>query len=297
MPMSAHTLEIPATPWAAGQVDGNNRSAELLFGLMHEDTRIEERVFERGSRVFAIASAGCTALAVDINPAQCEYVRARCRGHGIEMGSIDRVLAAARGALRWIGLRREDVDTFLRLDNPDQQIRYWREHLDSFAWRTALACTLNPLTLRAAYSSEFIRALPPRFAVVFRERLERGFARHPNSSNVFAWRMLKGENPPGHHAILQPEPCVKVVCADAAEFLERCEPESFDAFALSNILDGAPKSYRERLFAAMRRAASKHARSVLRRLAEPVNQRESGLAGEDASMLWGLVRADEVARS
>jgi S-adenosylmethionine:diacylglycerol 3-amino-3-carboxypropyl transferase len=90
---------------------------------------------------------------------------------------------------------------------------------------------------------------------------------------------------------------VKVVCADAAEFLERCEPESFDAFALSNILDGAPKSYRERLFAAMRRAASKHARYVLRSLAEPVNQRESGLAGEDASMLWGLVRADEVARS
>jgi S-adenosylmethionine:diacylglycerol 3-amino-3-carboxypropyl transferase len=302
--MSAHTIEIPTTPWAAGRVDGREIPPELLFGQMYEDARIEERAFTKGSRVFAIASAGCTALAlarrgdvvtaVDINPAQCEYVRARCRGRGAELGSIDRVLAAARGALRWIGLRKEDLDAFLSLEDPREQIRYWREHLDNFAWRTALACTLNPLTLRAAYSSEFIRALPPRFAVVFRERLERGFARHPNRTNAFAWRMLAGSNPPEYREIYQPEPCVRVICSDAANYLETCEPASFDAFTLSNILDGAPPQYSERLFKAMKRAAAPGARYVLRGLTEPASQQEASLATEDASMLWGLVRVGEV---
>lgn len=308
--MVAHTLEFtdtpfaPFTPWALGRVDGKEKPAELLFGRMHEDWRIEDGVFPKGARVFAIASAGCTALAlarrgdlvsaVDINPAQCDYVRARCRGAQVEVGAIDRLLAAARGALRWIGLPQLELRAFLNMDDPERQIRHWREHLDSFAWRTALACTLNPLTLRAAYSSDFVRSLPPKFAVVFRERLERGFARHANFENEYAWRMLLGYEPPNSIENNQPEPCVRVECADAVEFLERCEPASFDAFTLSNILDGAPEQYRLRLFLAMKRAAAPNARYVLRSLAEPSTPLEAGVAAEDRSMLWGIVKVGVV---
>lgn len=304
--MIAHTLEFaetpyaPFTPWALGRVDGKEKPAELLFGRMHEDARVETGVFPKGARVFAIASAGCTSLAlarrgdlvttVDINPAQCEYVRARCRGAQVEAGSIDRLLAAARGALRWIGLPQLELRAFLNMDDPGRQIRHWREHLDSFAWRTALACTLNPLTLRAAYSSEFVRSLPPRFAVVFRERLERGFARHANCENEFAWRMLLGCEPPNTVENRQPEPCVRVECADAAEYLERREPGSFDAFTLSNILDGPNETYRARLFRAMKRAAAPDARYVLRSLAAPATALDAGVAAEDRSMLWGIVK-------
>lgn len=309
--MIAHTLEFtetpfaPFTPWAMGRVDGKDKPAELLFGRMHEDSRIEAGVFPKGARVFAIASAGCTALslarrgdlvtAVDINPAQCEYVRARCRGGQIEVGSIDRLLAAARGALRWIGLPQLELRAFLNMDDTERQARHWREHLDSFAWRTALACTLNPLTLRAAYSSDFVRALPPRFAVVFRTRLERGFARHANCENEYAWRMLLGCEPPNTIETHQPEPCVRVEHADAAEYLENCTPGSLDAFTISNILDGAPDAYRTRLFTAMKRAAAPHARYVLRSLAEPATSIESGVATEDRSMLWGIVKVGAVA--
>ncbi|MBV8828569.1 MAG: DUF3419 family protein, partial [Acidobacteriaceae bacterium] len=60
--------------------------ARILFGQMYEDSAIEMRAFRPGSRVFCIASAGDTAIAlardhnvtaVDINPAQLEYARKR----------------------------------------------------------------------------------------------------------------------------------------------------------------------------------------------------------------------------
>lgn len=306
--MVAHTLEFADplfTPWALGNPDARSRPAELQFGRMHEDARVEAGVFPKGARVFAIASAGCTALAlarrgdlvtaVDINPAQCDYVRARCRGAHVETGAVDRLLAAARGALRWIGLPQLELRAFLNMDDPARQARHWRENLDSFAWRTALACTLNPLTLRAAYSSDFVRTLPPRFAVVFRERLERGFARHANCENEFAWRMLLGSELPNARENTQPEPCVRVECSDALDYLEHCAPASFDAFTLSNILDGAPETYRLRLFLAMKRAATPDARYVLRSLAAPDNPLDAGLAVEDRSMLWGIVKVGCVA--
>src|SRR5687768_12321771 len=74
-----------ATAWRRGRIDRRAGPPELLFGRMYEDSAVELGAFEPGGRVFCIASAGCTAFdlagrgddvtAVDINPAQVEYVR------------------------------------------------------------------------------------------------------------------------------------------------------------------------------------------------------------------------------
>ncbi|HEY1332975.1 MAG TPA: hypothetical protein VGF31_01890, partial [Myxococcaceae bacterium] len=82
---------------------------------------------------------------------------------------------------------------------------------------------------------------------------------------------------------------VALACADAAEFLEQCQPGRFDAFTLSNILDGAPESYRRRLMTAVERAATPRAVVVLRSFGEPRPEVRTNVAGDDRSMLWGVV--------
>ena len=109
---------------------------------------------------------------------------------------------------------------------------------------------------------------------------------HPNRSNPYARALLLGDrsetspSPPG---------AVRFLCADAAAFLESCAPHSFDGFTLSNILDGAPTSYRERLFAAVRRAGTPESVVVLRSFAEPRQPSAVNQAQRDRSILWGIV--------
>src|SRR6185295_7116805 len=103
-----------ATPWQRGRFDEGAGPPQLLFGRMHEDWRIEASVFPPGGRIFCIASSSDTALAlaargfrvtaVDINPAQIEYARARAAGAPPRLGVIDRRLARARLMLPWLGV-------------------------------------------------------------------------------------------------------------------------------------------------------------------------------------------------
>src|SRR5262249_30070008 len=88
LPPARHE-ETPASAWGAG-FSGRAGPPVLLFGRMHEDWTIEAEPFAPGTRVFCIASAGCTAMAlaarghevvaVDVNPAQVAYVRERLAG-------------------------------------------------------------------------------------------------------------------------------------------------------------------------------------------------------------------------
>ena len=76
-----------STPWQAGRFDRSGGPGKVLFGQMYEDVDIERSAFPAGARVFCIASAGDTAMAlstahnvtaIDINPVQLDY--ARCDG-------------------------------------------------------------------------------------------------------------------------------------------------------------------------------------------------------------------------
>jgi S-adenosylmethionine:diacylglycerol 3-amino-3-carboxypropyl transferase len=287
---------------------------------MYEDWDIEAEVLPASGRVFCIASAGTTSMAlaarglavtaVDINPAQVDYVRARLQGAAPRAGTADWFFAAGRRFLPLMGLRRSLVRQFLELTDPSAQVRFWHAHLDTARFRAALALAINPLALRAIYSSTFVRILPQRFDRIIRARLERCWARHPNRSNPYAWRFFLGTDPPGTPTLPSPasgggkdvpmpasgggKVAIELVCADAAAYLESCPPEHFIGFTLSNILDGTEPAYGERLMAAVRHSAQDGAVVVLRSFMEPPPGESTEWAARDRSMLWGRLTIEKV---
>jgi S-adenosylmethionine:diacylglycerol 3-amino-3-carboxypropyl transferase len=245
--------------------------------------------------VFCIASAGCTALRLanehevvvcDINPAQLAYAKRRAAGGMAETGDAERVMNYVRSFMSLVGWRAGVVRAFLALSDVGEQMTFWRKHLDTLRFRSAFDAMMSPLILRAVYAPQFISFLPSKFGAVLRKRLERGFARHQNAWNPYAQALLLGETSGEPH---RSTPNIQFVLADAASWLESCPAQSFDGFALSNILDGAERGYRSRLMCAVRKAATDEAVVVLRSFAEPSTGLVTNYAERDRSMLWGVV--------
>lgn len=283
------------TPWQAGRLGSSSGPHRLLFGHMHEDAEIERTAFQGKGRVFCIASAGCTALRLanehevvvcDINPAQLAYAKRRAAGGMAETGDAERVMNYVRSFMSLVGWRAGVVRAFLALSDVGEQMTFWRKHLDTLRFRSAFDAMMSPLILRAVYAPQFISFLPSKFGAVLRKRLERGFARHQNAWNPYAQALLLGETSGEPH---RSTPNIQFVLADAASWLESCPAQSFDGFALSNILDGAERAYRSRLTCAVRKAATDEAVVVLRSFAEPSTGLVTNYAERDRSMLWGVV--------
>lgn len=297
-------LTVARTPWQRGRLDGWGQRPKLLFGQMYEDYAVETSVFPARGRVFAIASAGSTAMAlavrgldvtaVDINPAQIAYVRDRLAGGPPRMGTGDRLFSIGRRFLPLLGWSRRCVRNFLELTDPAQQLEYWHRQLDTVRFRAAMSLLLRRASLGLVYNRQLLRVVPPRFDLVMRHRLERCFAHHPNRSNPYAWRLLLGIDQPDQIPVEGTHGPIELVEADAASYLEGCGPASFDAFTLSNILDGTDNAYRDRVLAAVRRAARAGAVMILRSFAEPANDDDDRWATKDRSMLWGSIRVIRV---
>jgi len=284
------------TVWEHGRFDAKRAPGKLLFGRMYEDSAIERSAFRLGSRVFCIASAGCTAIAlapdhdvvaVDINRIQLDYAERRAAGQPAATGAAERVLGFGRGFAPAVGWSASRLARFLELDDPAEQAAYWRAHLDTWRFRRAFDALLSLTALSAVYAAPFLAFLPPRLGSVLRGRMLRCFARHSNRSNGYARALLLGEAP--DEAPRAAPASIRFAHADAAGFLEAAEPGSFDAFALSNILDGADGAYARRLAAAVKRAAAPGAVAVLRSFREPAVALPTNRAADDRAMLWGVV--------
>lgn len=292
----------PDTPWRAGRLDARGGPKRVLFGRVYEDVAIELAAFApmAGKPVFCIASAGCTALAlaqqhpvtaVDINPVQLDYARERLAGAPMQLGTAERLMAIGRTALAPFGWRRASLTRFADMDDPVEQVNTWRTEFETRPVRWLMDLGFSVSNLKLVYSAPLLACLPDRLGEVMRARLRRTFAQHPNARNPYLRALLLGD--PDPLAPTPPHP-IEFVCRDAASYLEGCEPGSVAGIALSNILDGAPAAYRERLYAAVRRAAAPGAMVVQRSFSEPGffhGGRDEGfnVAARDRSVLWGVV--------
>ncbi|HSS75818.1 MAG TPA: DUF3419 domain-containing protein, partial [Thermoanaerobaculia bacterium] len=250
-----------------------------------------------GDTALALARRGFQVTAVDVNPAQIEYARARAAGALPGPGVVDRQQSMARKLLPWLGLRRLDLREFLLLGVLAEQTAFWHQRLDNLRLRVLLRLGLHKALLRLTHDPSFVSFVPNRFDLVILGRLERTWANHPNRENPYAWRLLIGEDPPGVEAgekDIETPPEVEFLCADAAEYLASGPPGRFDGFTLSNVLDAAPPAYGERLMAAGRHAAAPGAVMVLRSFGEPRNARAAEWAARDRSPLWGSIEVTEI---
>jgi len=289
-------MTTAVTVWERGRFDARVGPREVLFGRMYEDASVELRAFRPKSRVLCITSAGCTAMklaphhevvAVDINPVQLAYAKRRFDGDPGFRGRAERVMDFARFFGPLAGWWPSQVHAFLELDDSVEQMEYWQRHLNTWRFRTAVDALFSVTALRSVYASRFLDFLPKRLGAVMRGRMERCFARHPNHSNPYARSLLLGElssDPPPPEA-----KDIRLVHADAAGFLENEAPASFDGFTLSNILDGVDDAHRQRLFAAVKRAAAPGATTVLRSFSDASASSPANCADDDRSMLWGSV--------
>ncbi|MFJ9950817.1 DUF3419 family protein [Kitasatospora sp. NPDC091207] len=332
---AAHASAPAATPWAEGRLlSVQARQPRVLFGRMYEDPAVELAAFPpaaAGARVLCIASAGDTAAAlaaagyevtaVDLNPAQLAYAHGRLHaGAPAVPGSAERLLTAGRAAAGTLlpAWRPSGLERFLRLDDPAEQARHWRQVLDTPGLRLFLTASLRPAgALAGGLRPAFRGVVPDRFDAVLRTRLARGFARHPNAANPWAWRLLLGRElpdtdlvcadlpggertdadlpdgdrtAPGATAAEQPARGAALQLAgDVVEHLERSPAGHYDAVTLSNVLDGPGPAFARRLRAAVRHAVRPHGVAVLRSIREP-GPAGPGAAAEDRSLLWGVVR-------
>ncbi|GHF78094.1 hypothetical protein GCM10018790_65070 [Kitasatospora xanthocidica] len=297
------------TPWADHRLLSlRPRRPAVLFGRMYEDPGVELAAFPPpGARVLCVASAGDTAAAlaaaghqvtaVDLNPAQLAYAHARlAAGAPAATGTAERLLALGRSAAATVlpAWRPAALERFLRLDDPAAQARHWHRHLDGPGLRLLLGAALRPAgTLAGGLRPAFRAVLPHRFDTVLRARLARGFARHPNADNPWAWRLLLGRElpggdvPPGRTA--PPGPPVRLLHGDVLEHLERSPAAAYDAVTLSNVLDGPDPAFARRLLAAVRHAVRPGGVAVLRSVREP-GPAGPGAAAEDRCPLWGVIR-------
>lgn len=289
-----------ATVWTAGRFDARPGPERVLFGRMYEDTAIERAAFRPAGRVFCIASAGCTALALsrdhevvacDINPMQLRYAERRIRGAPVEVGTAEKVMGFGRTLMPLAGWSAEVVGELLGMTDPVAQTAFWAEHLDTWRFRTGFDLLMSMAALRAVYAADYLDFLPKHFGRVMRGRMARCFARHANATNPYARLLLLGSeeaskagDPPSGVA-----DHITLVLSDAASYLESCAAGSFDGFTLSNILDGAKPEYRERLARAVRHAAADAAVVVLRSFGDPPDALQGNKAADDRAMLWGIV--------
>ncbi len=299
------SAERPTTPWRHGAI-GLGRSPRLEFGRMYEDPTIEALALERAQHVLAVASAGDVALAlarrehrvtaIDVNPVQAAYVRARLAGAPARPGAADRLLDAGRAVLRAAGWRPSLLDAFCRLDDPSVQLAVWRTELATPRVRRLLGAALRPSLLRLGYRGAFALAAPPDLGAGLLDRVEAGLGRHANRRNPWAHLLLQGRWPPAEPPPPRPG-LVHVVTGELADHLESVPPGTYQGFALSNVLDGPGRAYRARLCRAVRAAATPGAPVVLRTLGEPASPAGADRAVLDRSLIWGgitVTTAEEV---
>lgn len=294
--MTGAVADRATTPWEAGRFDGRAGPPRLLFGRTIEDPAIEDDLFPPDGTVLCIASAGDTAralagagrsvLAVDINPAQLDEVQRRLDGRPPRPGAADRLLAAGRGALAPLGWWPSRLEGFCLLTDPGEQVAQWRR-LASPLVRAAIRAAFTQRVLRLAYGEPFARVAPARLGEEVLDRLGSRIAAAPNRDNPWLSHLLTGR-------WTRPDPAagaerIELRLGDVASILESMPRASLDGISLSNVLDGPGCAYADRLLAAAERVARPSAPIVLRSFLAPADPRARRLAEADRSLVWGGV--------
>ncbi|WP_405216148.1 hypothetical protein [Agrococcus sp. Ld7] len=274
----------------------------LLHGWDWSDPRIELEELAPASRVLvadgagdmiaALTDAGHEVTAVSSNRQQLRYARARVAGGGFEPGAAERLIDVARGMVRaaspaW---SRRRMRQFLQEDDPLRAASVWHERLDNRVLASLLKTMLGPAgMLSALVLRDFSTPIPAHFDEAIRGRIGRALRKHAPHDNPYAWRLLLGEELPGHRLPRVDPSSVAWVEDPLLDHLERAAPGSYDALTLSNVTDGADERWVRDLRKAALWAVTPGGPVIARSFATTMDDEAAKRARRDRGMLWGSI--------
>lgn len=284
-----------------GRSSANPRQ-RVLHGWDWSDPRIELEELAPASRVLVaggagetiavLADAGHAVTAIGSNRTQLDYARRRVAGGAFEPGAAERLFDLGRGMVRaaspaW---SRRRVRQFLQEGDPLKAAQAWKDRLDNRTLASILKTMLGPAgALTALVLRDFATPLPPHFDEAIRGRIARALRKHAPRENPYAWRLLLGEEMPGH-ALPRVDPSsVRWVDEPLLDHLERAEPGSYDAVSLSNVSDGADERWVRDLRKAAVRAVVPGGPVIARSFATTIDDDAAKRARRDRAMLWGSI--------
>jgi S-adenosylmethionine-diacylglycerol 3-amino-3-carboxypropyl transferase len=182
---------------------------------------------------------------------------------------------AAENAFRWLirlyftfVCSRSRMMRLLNLSDRGQQEAEWNRSIDTWRWRLALRVVFNSRLLRFAYGSSILARLPSHPADAIDEQFHAAATGSPARHNPALWLMFTGAFPPESEDALplylrtsefeqtrNRLNALKTTHAEACEFLSAQPRASFDALALSNILELVSVEDARELSAAIAHAA------------------------------------------
>ncbi len=284
-----------------GRSSANPRQ-RLLHGWDWADPRIELEELAPASRVLVtagageviatLADAGHHVTAIGANREQLDYARRRAAGGPFEPGAAERLFELGRGMVRaaspaW---SRRRVRQFLQEDDPMRATAAWKEQLDNRTLASILRTMLGPAgMLSALVLRDFSTPIPPHFDEAIRGRIARALRKHAPAGNPYAWRLLLGEDLPGHRLPQVDTASIDWIDAPLLDHLERAAPGTYDAISLSNVVDGADERWVRDLRKAAIRAVAPGGPIIARSFATTMDDDAAKRARRDRAMLWGSI--------
>ena len=199
-----------------------------------------------------------------------------------QCGSVDRSLRSALRLLYAFAAPRQCIRATLEAETLSEQSTQFDRCWNNGRWRLALRIALSRAVLRAAYGPHFIRQVPLDFSRQVTEQIAALLRGKPARDNSYLWQAFLGYYPPAseealppylqkrHWSILQSSLSkATFVAVDVVDHLRSCLPDSYDLFALSNVLDAASDTYATALLQAAAEAAAPSALLCLRSFFPP----------------------------
>lgn len=196
----------------------------------------------------------------------------------INCGVSERFIAAVVGVLKLGIHRKAKIDKLLSLETLPEQKEFFHREWNTRRWKLLFPLLLNRWTFNRTYDPGFFREVEnPSFAAHFRGLLEHALCDVPVRTNYFLHQMLTGTYPtrvPGgvppyldralREVLRSRLDSLELVDGGYAEYLESCDEDSVDAFALSNICEWLDPEGIEDLFEQVTRVARPGARVCFR---------------------------------
>ena len=153
-------------------------------------------------------------------------------------GRVDRSMDFLRRLFQTMVTPPARLFELLEQSDLESQRTTYQRHWNSWKWRLGLKVALHPWVLSLIYGREMVAALPSNAQKAMADRMERFVCDSPARHNPYLWQTFAGR-----YRSLQDVPAylenfgeVNFFCADITERLE-AEPDCYDLFTFSNILE------------------------------------------------------------